>query len=286
LEPSDIREIDVSEIARVVKRLCISANCNLPAENLQRIEEATDQEESPVGREVLQKILANHRMAARGGIPACQDTGVAVIFLEVGQDVHFVGGGLTEAVNEGVRLGYQEGYLRKSLVSDPLFERKNTGDNTPAMIHTEIVPGREVRITVAPKGGGAENMSAVAMLTPAAGVDGVKRFVVDQVRRAGPNPCPPIVVGVGIGGTFDMVTLLAKRALVRPMGSHNPDPAYAALEDELLVEINKLGIGPQGLGGRITALAVHIEALPCHIASLPVAVNINCHVSPHETAVI
>jgi fumarate hydratase subunit alpha len=228
-------------------------------------------------------ILENHRLAAREQRPACQDTGLAVVFLELGQDVRIEGGDLVAAINEGVRRGYEKGYLRKSVVAEPLFERKNTRDNTPAIIHTSIVAGDKLKITLAPKGGGAENMSGVAMMIPAAGVEGVRKFVIEQVRKAGPNPCPPVVVGVGIGGNFEVAPLLAKKALVRPMGSRNPNPAYAALEDELLEAINKLGIGPQGLGGSTTALAVHVEYAPCHIASLPVAVNLNCHVSPHQS---
>ncbi|HHY47913.1 MAG TPA: fumarate hydratase [Firmicutes bacterium] len=281
-----LREISVAEVTSTVKRLCISANSNVPRETIAALERALEIEESPVGREVLKQILENHRIAREEGVPACQDTGVAMVFVELGQDVHLVGGDLYEAINEGVRQGYKEGYLRKSMVNDPLFRRINTGDNTPAMIYVDIVPGTNLKITVAPKGGGAENMSGIAMLAPAAGVEGVKQFVVERVEKAGSNACPPVVVGVGIGGTFDRVALLAKRALLRPVGSHNPDPMYAELERELLVEINKLGIGPQGFGGRITALAVNIEYSPCHIASMPVAVNLNCHVGPHESAVI
>ena len=281
-----LREISVAEVTSTVKRLCISANSNVPRETIAALEKALEIEESPVGREVLKQILENHRIAREEGVPACQDTGVAMVFVELGQDVHLVGGDLYEAINEGVRQGYKEGYLRKSMVNDPLFRRINTGDNTPAMIYVDIVPGTNLKITVAPKGGGAENMSGIAMLAPAAGVEGVKQFVVERVEKAGSNACPPVVVGVGIGGTFDRVALLAKRALLRPVGSHNPDPMYAELERELLVEINKLGIGPQGFGGRITALAVNIEYSPCHIASMPVAVNLNCHVGPHESAVI
>ncbi|MEW6227749.1 MAG: fumarate hydratase [Bacillota bacterium] len=276
----------MGEVTSAIKKLCISANCNVPRETIAALESAVETEESPAGREILEQILENHRVAREEGVPACQDTGVAMVFLELGQDVHLVGGDLYEAVNEGVRQGYTEGYLRKSLVNDPLFKRVNTGDNTPAMIYVDIVPGEDLKITVAPKGGGAENMSGLAMLAPAAGVDGVKQFVVEQVRKAGSNPCPPIIVGLGIGGTFDRVALLAKKALLRPAGSRNPDPMYAELEGELLAEVNKLGIGPQGFGGRTTALAVNIETAPCHIASLPVAVNINCHVGPHETVVL
>lgn len=281
-----VREIDASLVTAEVERLCISANCNLPEHNLKVIEEAMKKEKSPLGRQILENLLENHRLAREEQVPACQDTGLAVVFIEVGQDVHIINGGLEDAINEGVRRGYKNGYLRKSAVFDPVLDRKNSGDNTPAIIHARIVDGDRISITVAPKGGGAENMSAVAMLTPAAGAEGVKRFVIDTVSKAGPNPCPPIVVGVGIGGTFDKVTLLAKKALTRAMGSHNPDSRYAAMEDELLAGINKLGIGPQGFGGSTTALAVHIETYACHIASMPVAVNINCHVSPHESSVI
>jgi len=277
------RVIQAADIADSMEKLCISTCCNLPEENLQRIEAFAATEESEVGRQVLEMILENHRLAAREQRPACQDTGLAVVFLELGQDVHIEGGELASAINDGVRRGYEKGYLRKSVVDDPLFERKNTRDNTPAIIHTTVVAGDTLKITLAAKGGGAENMSAVAMMIPAAGVEGVRRFVVEQVRKAGSNPCPPVVVGVGIGGNFEVAPLLAKKALVRPMGSKNPNPAYAALEDELLEAINKLGIGPQGLGGSTTALAVHVEYAPCHIASMPVAVNLNCHVSPHQS---
>lgn len=277
------RVIQAAGIADAMEKLCISACCNLPEENLKRIEAFAAAEESEVGRRVLGMILENHRLAAREQRPACQDTGLAVIFLEIGQDVRIEGGDLVAAINEGVRRGYEKGYLRKSVVAEPLFDRKNTRDNTPAIIHSSLVAGDKLKITLAPKGGGAENMSGVAMMIPAAGVEGVRRFVVEQVRKAGSNPCPPVVVGVGIGGNFEVAPLLAKKALVRPMGSKNPNPAYAALEGELLEAINKLGIGPQGLGGSTTALAVHIEYAPCHIASLPVAVNLNCHVSPHQS---
>lgn len=280
------RELDAEVLASNIERMCISANCNLPEENLKLLEAAMEKEESPLGKQILANLLKNHRLAKAEQVAACQDTGLAVIFIEIGQDVHIVNGTYEGAINEGVRRGYKNGYLRKSAVYDPVLDRKNTSDNTPAIIHTRIVEGDKVKITVAPKGGGAENMSATAMLTPAAGAEGIKRFVVETVSKAGSNPCPPIVVGVGIGGTFDMVTILAKKALTRPMGSHNPDPRFAAMEDELLERINKLGIGPQGFGGTTTALAVHIETYACHIASMPVAVNLNCHVSPHESIVL
>lgn len=281
-----VREISALEVTRAVKKLCMSANCNLPQENLRALKRAIEIEESPLGKQVLRQILENHRIAREECLPACQDTGVAVVFLEIGQNVHIVDGSLYDAVNEGVRQGYTEGYLRKSMVDDPVYERRNTGDNTPAIIHVDVVPGDRLKITVAPKGGGAENMSRLAMLTPAAGIEGVKDFVVDTVRRAGPNPCPPIIVGVGIGGNFEAVALMAKKALLRPLGSHNLNPMFANLEKDLLMRVNKLGIGPQGFGGRVTALAVHVEFMPCHIASLPVAVNLNCHVSPHESMTI
>jgi fumarate hydratase subunit alpha len=280
------RELDVSEIAKAVRHMCISANCNVPAGSIAALERALETEESSVGKEVLARILENHRIAREECLAACQDTGVALVFVELGQDVKLVGGELYDAINSGVREGYADGYLRKSVVTDPVFERVNTGDNTPAFIYVDIVPGRDVKITVAAKGGGAENMSGLRMLTPAAGVEGVKQFVIEQVAKAGPNPCPPIVVGVGIGGTFDRVALLAKKALLRPVGSHNSHPMYAKLEAELLEKINKLGIGPQGFGGRTTALGVNIEFAPCHIASLPVAVNLNCHVGPHESVIL
>jgi fumarate hydratase subunit alpha len=245
-----------------------------------------EQEKSPLGRQILGRLLENHRLAGSEQVPACQDTGLAIVIVEMGQDVHITNGGFEAAVNEGVRRGYEKGYLRKSAVFDPVIDRKNTGDNTPAIIHTNIVPGDRLKITVAPKGGGAENMSATLMLKPADGAEGIKKFVLETVEKAGPNACPPLVVGIGIGGSFDLVNLLAKKALLRPMGSHHEDPRYAAMEDELLATINNLGIGPEGFGGTTTALAVHIETYACHIASLPVAVNLNCHVSPHESVEI
>jgi len=277
-----MREIHVEEVKKAVKKLCMEANYFLPQDVLDSFKKAKSKEESEVGKSVLEILEENASIAANEQIPYCQDTGFAVIFLEIGQDVRFVGGNLEDAVNEGVAEGYVEGYLRKSIVSDPLFERKNTGNNTPAVIHYSIVPGDKVKITVAAKGGGSENMSRLAMLKPADGVEGVKKFVIDTVSKAGPNPCPPIIVGVGIGGTFEKVAFLAKKALLRPIGERNRDSRYAKLEEELLEEINKLGIGPAGFGGRITALDVKIEWYPCHIASLPVAVNIQCHASRHK----
>ncbi|HHX87435.1 MAG TPA: fumarate hydratase [Firmicutes bacterium] len=242
-------------------------------------------EESPPGKEVLKQLIENVRIAREERVPLCQDTGFSVFFVDWGQEVHLTGGTLEEAINEGVRRGYQEGYLRKSVVKDPL-NRVNTGDNTPAVIYVNLVSGDKVRIRFAPKGGGSENMSTVKMLKPADGVNGVVDFVVNHVKQAGPNPCPPIVVGVGIGGTFDKVAVLAKQALLRPVGQPNPDPFYADLEKKILEEINDLGIGPQGFGGRVTALAVHIETFPSHIASMAAAVNINCHAARHQERVL
>ncbi len=280
-----LRFIDAATITATVAELCQKANYELGEDVLRAFNEALDQEISLTGKDVLQQLLENARIAREEQVPMCQDTGFAVVFLEIGQEVMITGGDLYEAVNEGVRRGYRDGYLRKSIVDHPL-RRKNTGDNTPAVIHTRIVPGDKLRIVVAPKGGGSENMSGLRMLKPAEGVEGVKNFVIEQVRAAGPNPCPPVVVGVGIGGTFEKAALLAKEALLRPLGQSHPDAEVAALEKELLEAINNLGIGPQGLGGRITALAVHVEVYPCHIASLPVAVNINCHASRHKEAVL
>ncbi len=276
-----MREVSVERITEAVRRLSVEANTRLGDDVVAAFERFREGEQSPTGRDVLAQLLENARIARDEGLPLCQDTGFAVVFVDLGQDVHLVGGDLYEAVNEGVRQGYREGYLRKSIVADPL-RRKNTGDNTPAVIHVRLVPGDRVRITFAPKGGGSENMSGIAMLKPADGVQGVKRFVVDRVRQAGPNPCPPTIVGVGIGGTFEIAALLAKQALLRPVGDRNPDPFYADLEEELLAEVNRLGIGPAGLGGTTTSLDVHIEVHPCHIASLPVAVNIQCHSARHK----
>lgn len=279
-----MKHIRTDEITAAVERLSIEANCVLPCDVRQRIEESRKAETWPTAQAVLDRIAQNYVAAERGMDPICQDTGLACVFLEIGQDVH-IEGDLRLAVDEGVRRGYARGYLRKSVVRDPL-ERVNTGDNTPAMLYTELVPGENVKITVAPKGFGSENMSRIAMLKPSDGVEGVKRFVVETVELAGPNPCPPIIVGVGIGGTFDKAALLAKKALLRDAGEPSTLPYYAALEAELLETINALGIGPQGFGGRTTALAVVIEVLPTHIAGLPCAVNINCHVARHKTEVL
>ena len=276
-----MREVKADEIARAVKKLCIDANYYLPSDIVNALKEGYRKEESPVGKDVLLQILKNVKIAAQQKIPLCQDTGVAVFFIDLGQEVRITGGNLEDAIDKGVKEGYLKGYLRKSMVSDPLFKRTNSKDNTPSVIHIRIVPGDKIKIIFAPKGGGAENMSRIAMLKPADGVEGVKDFVVETVRKAGANPCPPIIVGVGIGGNFEKAPCLAKRALLRKIGEHNPDARYARLEDELLGKINNLGIGPQGLGGRVTALAVNIEWLPCHIASLPLAVNIQCHSARH-----
>ncbi len=279
-----MREIHTSQITTAVRDLCINANTHLGEDVLEAFAKAIDEEVSPAGKDILAKLVENAGIAKAEEIPICQDTGFAVVFVELGQEVHLVGGDLKEAINEGVRQGYQEGYLRKS-VCHP-FTRKNTGDNTPAVIHFDLVPGDGVKLIVAPKGGGSENMSRVTMLTPAVGVQGVKDFVVQRVKESGANPCPPTIVGVGIGGTFETAALLAKKALLRPLGSENPDGELARLERELYQEINELGVGPQGLGGRITSLAVHVNMMESHIASLPVAVNIQCHAARHKEMVL
>ncbi|HOQ08401.1 MAG TPA: fumarate hydratase [Clostridiales bacterium] len=280
-----MREIDVSQITEIVEKLCMQANYELNADIMAALEEGIKHEESETGRRVLCQLVENARIAARERMAICQDTGMAVVFIELGQDVHVTGGSLYEAVNEGVRRGYENGFLRKSVVSDP-FDRKNTGDNTPAVIHCDIVEGDRLRITVAPKGFGSENMSGVKMLKPSDGIEGVKAYILETVDKAGPNPCPPIVVGVGIGGTMEKAALLAKKALLRPVDRRNSDERIRKLEEQLLGLINGLGIGPAGLGGRLTAMAVNIEVFPTHIAGLPVAVNISCHVTRHAEAVI
>lgn len=279
-----MREIKAEAIAAAVKRLCMSANRNLPQDVRDCITRGREQEPWEPARGILDRIVENYEIAEADQLPICQDTGVACVFLEIGQEVH-IQGNLQEAVNLGVHQGYLEAGLRCSVVADPL-RRVNTKDNTPAILYTDLVPGDRVKITVAPKGAGSENMSRIAMLRPSDGAEGVKNFVVRTVEEAGPNPCPPIVVGVGIGGCFDRSAELAKRALLRSAGAPNPDPFYAEMEQELLTRINALGIGPQGLGGKTTALAVHIEAAAVHMASLPVAVNINCHVTRHESEVL
>ncbi|MEM3381521.1 MAG: fumarate hydratase [Candidatus Bathyarchaeia archaeon] len=281
-----MRVVDVSEIIPIVARLCVEANIYLDRDVIESIEEFASVEESPLAREILEQILENARLAAVEKMPMCQDTGVTVVFVELGQEVCIVGGDFEDAINEGVRIGYRDGFLRKSMVDDPIFNRKNTGDNTPAVIHTELVPGSDVKITVAPKGAGSENMSEVRMLRPADGLEGLMEFVVDRVSRSGGMPCPPVIVGVGVGGDLEQCAYLSKKALLRPLNVINPDPRWRSVEDELLKRINRLGIGPMGLGGRTTALAVQISAMPCHIASLPVAVNLQCHAQRHKTAVI
>lgn len=275
-----MKEIDVKNITEAVKKMCIDANYYLSDDIKDRLKEAQKKETWPIAKDVLNKIMVNCEIAKNEQMPMCQDTGVACVFVEIGQEVHIQGGSLEDAINEGVRQGYEEGYLRKSVVKDPL-DRVNTKDNTPAMIYYDIVEGDKLKITVAPKGFGSENMSQIKMLKPADGLQGVKDFIIKVVKEAGPNPCPPIVVGVGIGGTFDKAANLAKRALIRPTAERNSNPFYAKLENELLQTINSLGIGPQGFGGRTTALAVNIETYPTHIAGLPVAVNINCHATRH-----
>ncbi len=280
-----MREINVNKVIEAVENLCIQANLYLPQDIKCALIESRKQEQSEVAKNVLDNIIENYKIADKETLPICQDTGMACVFLKIGQDVHFTGGDLEWAVNEGVRRGYEKGFLRKSVVKDPVL-RGNTGDNTPAMIYTEIVSGDKVEITVAPKGFGSENMSQIKMLKPSDGVEGIKDFVLKVVEEAGANPCPPMVVGVGIGGTFDKCALLAKKALLRPVDTRNPQQFYADLEEELLEKINKTGIGPQGFGGKTTALAINIGTMPTHIAGMPCAVNINCHVTRHKTQVI
>jgi fumarate hydratase subunit alpha len=280
-----VREIHVDQIAETVARLVQEANYKLESDVTNALARATSLEEAPVGQAILMQIKENYTIAETERVPMCQDTGVALVFLEIGQDVHLVGGGLTEAVNRGVAKGYKEGFLRMSMLNDPI-KRVNTRDNTPALIYTELVPGDQVKVKVDCKGGGSENMSQLKMLPPSAGWEGAKRFIVETVANAGPNACPPLIVGVGIGGNFDKSALLAKKSLLRHVGDPNSDPDWAAREQELLEEINKLGVGPMGLGGLVTALAVHIETFGCHITALPVAVNIECHSHRHKEAVL
>ena len=280
-----MREIHISKIIEAVKELCVEANYYLSDDVRNTLYHAKKSETWPLAENILEQIILNSDIAKKENKPICQDTGMACVFLEIGQDVHFVGGNLNDAINEGVRRGYDKGYLRKSVVKDPV-RRGNTGDNTPAMIYTEIVPGDQVKITVGPKGFGSENMSQIRMFKPSAGLQGIKDFILEVVETAGPNPCPPMVVGVGIGGTFDKCALLAKKALMRPLDSQNPDPFYADLEKEMLEKVNKLGIGPQGFGGKTTAIGLNIETMPTHIAGMPCAVNINCHVTRHKSEVI
>lgn len=281
-----MRQIDAGEISRTVCRLLEEANHHLPDDVLAALRAAGEREASPAGREVLASILENARIAARGELPLCQDCGVAVVFVELGQEARVTGGGLYDAINTGVSRAYREGYLRRSMVRRPFSDRANTGDNTPAVIHVDIVPGDHLNLAVMPKGGGSENMTRLAMLPPAAGRPGVVDFIVRAVDQAGGNPCPPVILGIGIGGTAEMTTLLAKKALLRKVGAPNPDTEVSALEREVLERVNHLGVGPMGYGGRITALAVHIEVFPAHIASLPVAVSPQCHCARHREAVL
>ena len=281
-----MRDIHTDAIVEAVEGLCMDANYNLGEDVLASVRQALDTEESPVGREVLREILENAEIARDDEVPLCQDCGYAVVFVELGQEVHVTGGDFNEAIAEGVRQGYTKGYLRKSVAAHPYTSRVNTKDNTPAVVHLSVVPGDKIKITVAPKGGGSENMSALNMMKPADGKDGIVKFVVDTVRKAGANPCPPIIVGVGIGGTAERAMILAKKSLLRELGQPGADPEDADLERELFTRINKLGIGPMGLGGRTTALAVHVLSQPCHIASLPVAVNIQCHSARHKETVL
>ncbi|MEL7568705.1 MAG: fumarate hydratase [Dehalobacterium sp.] len=276
-----MKVIDYGKIVDAVANLCQKGNFNLGQDVLDALKKGYEEEVSPSGKDILGQLIRNAEIAQDEQVPMCQDCGVAVVFVEIGQDVSISGGYINEAINNGVIKGYAEGYLRKSMC-DP-FSRENTGNNTPAIIHTEIVPGNNLKITVAPKGGGSENMSAIAMLPPSAGIEGAKKFVIERVKQAGPNPCPPLVIGVGIGGNFEKCALLAKKALLRNIGEANPSSEVHEIEKDLLVRINKLGIGPAGLGGRITALGVAVETHPCHIASFPVAVNINCHAARHKS---
>jgi fumarate hydratase subunit alpha len=279
-----MREIHVEEIRDNVAQMCIDAAYNVSEDVLTAFDRALETETAPAAKEIIGLLIENARIAHDEHIPVCQDTGIAIFFVEVGQDLRIKNGFLADAINEGVRKGYREGYLRKSVV-DPI-SRKNTGDNTPAIIYTELVPGDKLRISFMPKGAGSENMSMIRMLRPTDGVEGIKSFVLECVRKAGANPCPPVVIGVGIGGDFEKAALIAKKALLRPVGGPNAKLELASLEEMLLRTVNKTGIGPEGLGGRVTAMAVHVESFPCHIASLPVAVNINCHAARHKTIIL
>ncbi len=280
-----MREIEVNEIIDAVRELCIKANCVLNDDVYNALEAAKNTEKSPIGKEILCQLTDNADIAKNEYVPICQDTGMAIVFVELGQEVHIKGGLLTDAINEGVRRGYRDGYLRKSVVSDP-FIRENTKDNTPAIIHYDIVEGDKIKIIVAPKGFGSENMSKIYMLKPSAGIEGAKDAIVQAVDEAGPNPCPPMVVGVGVGGNFEMAALLAKKALLRPIGSHSDKPHLREMEEELLQRMNSLGIGPQGLGGVTTVLGVNVESFPTHIAGMPIAVNISCHVTRHAEVIL
>lgn len=276
-----MRTIDVAQITEAVAKLAVDANYYLSTDIYDALVTGKEKEESPLGKEILGQLVQNACIARDEALPICQDTGMAVIFMEVGQDVHITGGNLEEAVNAGVAKGYTEGYLRKSVVSEPVFNRKNTNDNTPAILHVSIVPGDKIKITLAPKGFGSENMSALKMFKPSEGVAGIKKFVVDTIFNAGSNPCPPIVVGIGLGGTMEKAAILAKKSLLRPINKRNSNPDYEKLETELLELVNRTGVGPQGLGGITTALAVNIEYYPTHIAGMPCAININCHATRH-----
>ncbi len=282
----DVREIDAAEITRAVRELCMEICYTVPEEMVELVKRAREKEESPLGRQVLDLLIRNQELAAEGEYPYCQDTGYTVVFVDFGQDVHVSGGDLYAAIDEGVRQGYSDGYLRGSIVRDPIFDRRNTGDNTPSFIHTSIVPGDEVRIQVDAKGAGSENMGKHAMLKPADGLEGVKHFVLKAVADSGPNACPPGIIGVGVGGNFEWSAIVAKRALMRKVGQPNPDPQIAELEAELYERCNALGLGPEALGGTQTVLAVHVETMATHIASLPVAVNIECHAHRTGTRVI
>ena len=279
-----MREIHVDEIRDNVAQICLDAAYNLSEDVIIAFDRAIETETAPGAKEIIELLKENARIAKEEHIPICQDTGIAVFFVEIGQDLRIKNGFLVDAINEGVRKGYKEGYLRKSVV-DPIT-RKNTGDNTPAIIYTELVPGDKLKISFMPKGAGSENMSAIRMLRPTEGVEGIRNLVIDSVQKAGANPCPPVVIGVGIGGSFEKAALLAKKSLLRPVGSPNPKLELASLEETLLKAVNKTGIGPEGFGGKVTAMAVHIESFPCHIASLPVAVNINCHAARHKTIIL
>ncbi len=281
-----MRKIEAREISEKVKNLFLEANFNIGKDVLEALEKALEKEESKVGKDALKMIIDNNRLASTEKLAICQDTGLAVLFIEVGQEACIINGNYVEAINKGVEAAYQEGYLRKSVVDDPVFDRKNTKTNTPAFIYTDIIPGDRIKITVLPKGFGSENMSGLAMLTAAHGAKGIMDFIVDTVRKAGPNPCPPTIVGVGIGGTADKAMVIAKKATARPIGEYNANPKYAQMEKETLERINKLGIGPAGLGGNTTSLAVHIDYLPTHIAGMPVAVNICCHAARHASGEI
>ena len=281
-----MRKIKASQIKDKIKELFLKANYYISKNLMNQLQEALEQETSPIGKSVLSMIIENDKIASREEVPICQDTGLAVVFIELGQEVRLVGGNFVETINQGVREAYLEGYLRKSIVDDPVFERKNTGTNTPAIIYTDIVPGDKIKILVIPKGFGSENMSALSMLKPADGAEGIINFVVETVKKAGPNPCPPTIVGVGVGGTADMAMVIAKKAIARKIGEYNKNKKFEVIEKEILKKINNLGIGPAGLGGNITCLAVNINYLPTHIAGMPIAVNICCHAARHAEGIL